>query len=297
MNNITIGADTEFFLIGKNGKPMSSVGLIGGTKKDPIKISNILKTTDFDDFMIQEDNVLAEINVPVAHDQLEFNKILSRKFNLIDLIIKHFNKSAALSMALKSHYLLDDDQLTTEQSQVFGCDPDFNAWTGKMNESPKIETNLRTAGYHIHIGYENSTMEKNIEIIKFMDLIFGSSSFFSGTQELRQFLYGKIGAFRHKPYGVEYRFLNSGYFYRFYNSNFYSIAFDVIKTIVHLVSVENKTVYDFIDKRLLNKIILAIAMNSKEYSSTPFDIFSTGDFPSSINKIYNNAKLSNYIKI
>jgi len=48
-------------------------------------------------------------------------------------------------------------ELQSDQAKLFGCDIDYNAYTMKANPKPKgTSTNLRSAGFHIHVGYENS---------------------------------------------------------------------------------------------------------------------------------------------
>ena len=57
--NFTIGADPELFLADARGKFISAVGLIGGTKKEPLQVP-MYETG----FCVQEDNVAAEFNIP-----------------------------------------------------------------------------------------------------------------------------------------------------------------------------------------------------------------------------------------
>jgi len=57
IENITIGGDPEFFLKNKNtGEFIPAIGLIGGTKKEPIDISPEGKTG----YALQEDGVAGE---------------------------------------------------------------------------------------------------------------------------------------------------------------------------------------------------------------------------------------------
>lgn len=296
MNKITLGADTEFFLTDKNGNIIPSVGLIGGTKKDPIPISQILETSTYDRFMIQEDNVLAEINVPVANDAKEFETILQLKSFVIRDVCRKFSTGNYMSIkSLHSYHFFKPEQLLSEQAQTFGCDPDFNAWTGKMNESPKVKSNMRTAGFHIHIGYENSTMEKNMEIIKFMDMIFGINTIRKNTQQMRMFMYGKMGAFRHKPYGVEYRFLDSGYLKRFIdNYNTHQPFFTAIQNIVTLVS-EGKTVEKVFTEESIKKITDCILFNDVKYAKEVM-FYSIGDYERTVREIIQSSVLENYLR-
>ncbi len=79
----------------------------------------------------------------------------------------------------------------------------------QANPKPNSETNLRTTGGHIHIGYNTPDMLSSIEMIKYMDIFLGLPSLFIDTDMERRKLYGKAGCFRLKPYGFEYRTLSS----------------------------------------------------------------------------------------
>ena len=59
----TIGADPEFFIQKYDGTMQPIVGLLGGTKDKPIAVQGARKG-----FAVQEDNVMAEYNIPpTAH--------------------------------------------------------------------------------------------------------------------------------------------------------------------------------------------------------------------------------------
>lgn len=227
---MTIGFDTEFALIkpermgdiiNNNTPTISSVGLIGGTKKNPIKVSDKFKENQgisytYRGYMLQEDNVFVEINTPIAGNHNDLSRILKEQLELANIVAKQVKCLARF----KSYVFLEKKYLETEQSQTFGCDPDFNAWSGKINESPQRETTLRTMGCHIHIGYDNPKIEHNIKIVKLLDITLGALSISKDSQKERMFLYGKPGAFRPKDYGVEYRFLPSSIIPLFlYNGN------------------------------------------------------------------------------
>ena len=59
----TIGADPEFFLM-KNKKYVSAVGMIGGSKNEPLAL-------DKEGFAILEDNVSVEFNIAPCHNHEE----------------------------------------------------------------------------------------------------------------------------------------------------------------------------------------------------------------------------------
>lgn len=198
--NILIGADPELFLK-RDDTYISSVGKIGGTKTDPLPI-------DAYGTALQEDNVAVEYNIPPTKTVEEF--ISFNAFALAHLRIKA--KKLGLSLSIDASALFTDEELSSPQAMIFGCDPDWNAWLNEQNEAPEINEHtyyLRSAGGHIHIGYTKPTEEANIALVKAMDLFVGAPSIEYDTDTRRRALYGKPGAFRHKKYGVEYRTLSN----------------------------------------------------------------------------------------
>lgn len=89
------------------------------------------------------------------------------------------------------------------------CDPDYNVYTLEANTPPNSEGTLRSAGGHIHIGYENPEFVNNLKIVRAMDLFLGIPSILLDKDTRRKQMYGKAGAYREKPYGVEYRVLSN----------------------------------------------------------------------------------------
>ncbi len=91
-------------------------------------------------------------------------------------------------------------------AHVFGCEPDYNAWTLSTNPSPSPpHPFMRSAGGHVHV----ETKEHPAEVVKAMDLALAVPSVLMDKGEERKQMYGKVGAHRPKPYGVEYRVLSN----------------------------------------------------------------------------------------
>lgn len=90
------------------------------------------------------------------------------------------------------------------------CDIDYNVYTQNPNEKPCGEaTNIRSAGFHIHVGYKNPNIETDLLIVKYLDAYVGLPSILQDSDIKRRTLYGKAGSFRVCPYGCEYRTLSS----------------------------------------------------------------------------------------
>ena len=199
-----LGADPEMFLIDNiSNKVVSAINKVPGTKISPYKISA-------DGHSVQVDNVLLEFNIPPSGNP-------KRMWKDIEFVKDWFNDNLPKnhSYLIKSSAKLDKSELEDEGANEFGCDPDFNAWTGKVNKPPEAKDTLwRSAGAHIHISYEGYNMGTSVALVKAMDLFLGVPSVIFDTDTERRKLYGKAGAFRFKNYpngegGVEYRVLSN----------------------------------------------------------------------------------------
>jgi len=204
-SNITIGCDPEMFIIdtANNNKVISSIGIIPGEK------GNVWRAPDMPEgFGIEIDNILAEFNIPPVTSEDEFVKNINYMKDYISQFVKRVNPSYDILCAASQH--VTDDQLQTPESRLFGCSVDYNAYTEKINPKPEgTKTNLRSAGFHIHIGYDNPNTLVSLNIIKYLDVTLGLPSVLIDTDTKRRSLYGKAGAFRITPYGLEYRVLSS----------------------------------------------------------------------------------------
>jgi hypothetical protein len=205
---ITVGSDPEFFIVNKRGNLVSSIGIINGTKSNPDKIKSM-----GDGYMLQKDNVLGEFNVPYAYTAHE----CSMNIELMKAYIRGYLDTHGLEPMFAASAIYPKAQLNSREAKEFGCSPDYNAWTDDANPRPEGQaTNLRSAGCHIHVGYENPTKKISLDIIKTLDLFLGVPSVVIDTDTRRRSLYGKAGCFRHTSFGVEYRVL-SGFFISDYN--------------------------------------------------------------------------------
>jgi len=200
---ILIGTDAECFLLhDESANFVASQGIIEGTKDFPFPIPGL-----GDGFATQRDNVALEFNIPPASSEEEFINNLEVAKQAISSMLPN-----GMRMSFTPSVIFADDQLFHPEAMTFGCDPDFDAWRGRMNKIANIPielSNLRAAGGHIHFGYEDPDNEVNRIIIKSCDLHLGVPSILMDTDTSRKILYGKAGAFRNKPYGCEYRTLSN----------------------------------------------------------------------------------------
>ena len=202
INNFLVGSDVEFFLVDKQtGKPVSAEGLVKGSKDEPYFFD---ESNPY--FATSLDNVSYEGNIPPAKTADEFVAYMKKLRDYMDSSVPNTLKTLA-----KGSVRMDWKYLETEIAQLYGCHPSQNAWSGEtelVEANPK--SNLRAAGFHIHIGYDKPDYDRNIEIIKAMDSYLGVPAvLLEPADERKKVGYGRAGNHRHTRYGVEYRSLSS----------------------------------------------------------------------------------------
>jgi hypothetical protein len=201
LKNVLIGSDVEFFAGASNGKIASAEGFIPGTKKEPFRFNPKIPG-----FATQLDNILAEGNIPPCKSVYEFATNMEILRAHIDQVLgKHKLHSIAQADAD-----VPEKYLQTENAKEFGCDTSYNCWTLEPEPVTPTQPTLRTAGFHIHIGYDNPSKELNIALARALDISLGLSTVgYEPASKRRELGYGRAGNFRHQPHGVEYRVLSS----------------------------------------------------------------------------------------
>jgi Phage phiEco32-like COOH.NH2 ligase-type 2 len=191
-----LGSDPEVFLKDANGKHHAVNGLILADKWNPLQIPDMPTG-----YTLQEDNVALEYGIPPASNADEFAQAIQA------VMEKSRDWIKGLDFSTVSCTIFEDDQLTHPMSQVFGCEPDYNAYTKHRNPKPNpSHPGMRSAGGHIHV----ETKANKLKVIKAMDICLGLPAVLMDKEGItRKSLYGMPGAFRPKPYGVEYRSLSN----------------------------------------------------------------------------------------
>lgn len=189
--NVTLGSDPEFAVVDRNGIPKSVVGLLGGTKQKPTDIGNGCGS--------QEDNVGAEITIPPTNNRQEFIDSIMYGKNTCTEILQE--KGYDLHLESASSFVYNKKELNSRAAMEFGCDPSFCIYTKDISHRPDPEEigNLRSFGFHIHIGFNGIAEIDTIEnIIKAMDIYCGIPSIIIDNDTERRKLYGNAGDFRFK---------------------------------------------------------------------------------------------------
>lgn len=208
--DILVGADPELFVRDKKtGKLVSGYGMVEGTKDNPQPVEG---------GAVQVDGMALEFNIePAANEEDFVDRIFGVKDQLQAMIGDNYELVATPVAEFGKRYI----NAQPEEARILGCDPDFNAYTGKPNETPDVETPFRTASGHIHVGWTEGVDPMHPEhfeaccmFARQMDMFLGLQSYAWSDVDIemkRRNLYGKGGAFRPKKYGMEYRTLSNAW--------------------------------------------------------------------------------------
>lgn len=206
MEGLTFGCDPELFVLDSDGNAVCADGLIPGTKMEPYKV---------DGGAVQVDGMAAEFNIDPVTNYEDFNRNVNKVMGqLKKMLPKGYTLAAVPSMQFSEKVWEE----APPHAKMLGCTPDYNAWDGTVNPPPDgdIIPRTRTASGHLHIGWtENADLsdEQYIEacrsLVKQLDWYLGAWSVDVDKDNIRRNLYGKSGAMRFKPYGVEYRVLSN----------------------------------------------------------------------------------------
>jgi len=203
MTDFLLGLDPELVLVEvETGILRSAIPVIDGTKRRPHPL---------DDGIVIHDNVNIEFGMkPAASEKEWVDRIRHILKQLAAIIPSH------LKMAVIASSEFPDSELEHPTAKEFACDPDFDPYVFEVNEIPSsaARNNLRSCGGHVHVGCDAiaKSFETQAEAAKVLDVFLGIPSLFldkDPTSERRRRLYGKAGAHRPKPYGVEYRALGN----------------------------------------------------------------------------------------
>lgn len=203
-----IGADPEFFV--RKGQHFISGHIFPcGTKHKPRRTDN---------GFVQVDGVALECNIRPSDNRSAFISNLRGVLRDLDSIVRSVDASAEL--VARPAVFFGQKRLSTipPENAELGCTPDFDAYTGRRNPTPDRTIPIRTGSGHIHIGWTEGKTPREFKhfqrccgLSKQLDYFLGLPSLLWDTDTRRRQLYGQAGAFRPKPYGVEYRVLSNAW--------------------------------------------------------------------------------------
>lgn len=205
--NILVGADPEVF-VRKIGKKQfqSAHGLVAGDKKNPYKVHQ---------GAVQVDGMALEFNIDPAKNEREFVENITGVMKIMAGMVPDY-ELVPVPVARFTEAVMKKQP---KEALELGCEPDFCAWNnGAANPRPNGDVNFRTGAGHVHIGWTDGAdiadpghMEACIMATKQLDFYLGLGSLVYDSDTKRRTMYGAAGAFRPKPYGVEYRVLSNAW--------------------------------------------------------------------------------------
>lgn len=206
MTKVLIGADPEVFVRNPNsGVYVSAHGLIAGDKKNPQRV-------DFG--AVQVDGMALEFNIDPAENADQFVHNVRQVYNTLCGMVPGYDVLAEPAITFDQQYFNEQPA----EAKVLGCDPDFDAWTGEANSPPVSDQPMRTASGHVHIGWGSGFdvtdpvhLDNCRVVCRQLDYVLGVASLSYDPDNRRRSMYGRAGAFRPKPYGVEYRTLSNAW--------------------------------------------------------------------------------------
>jgi hypothetical protein len=175
--------------------------MIPGTKAEPLKVRN---------GMVQVDGMALEFGIDPSATKEDF---VYRIKDVMSQLKEMLPAGHSLSVSSIARFSPEIMAAQPEEALELGCDPDYNAYTLDKNPRPTLpDPNIRSAGGHVHIGWGRgmaSTDHRHIAacgaLAAELDYYLGAASLAWDKDALRRSIYGAAGAFRPKPYGMEYR--------------------------------------------------------------------------------------------
>jgi Phage phiEco32-like COOH.NH2 ligase-type 2 len=208
MPQILIGCDPEIFLRNPNSKLfLSAHGMCPGDKHNPYPVTN---------GTVQVDGMALEIGIHPASTENEFVNNIKSVWDEMRLLVDNAYEFVACPTAHFEPAYFENE--VPKFAKDLGCEPDYNAYTELFNPRPKGDRPFRTGAGHIHIGWTDGETAQNrqhfdlcVAMARQMDYYLGIYSLLWDKDDQRRTLYGKAGAFRVKPYGMEYRTLSNAW--------------------------------------------------------------------------------------
>jgi len=226
-----VGADPEVFVTkGRGGEFICPHHILYGTKRHPQAMS--LNTHG------QVDGMALEFNISPARDAKQFARFV--KEGVGELKWRAEAKGGYIKVQPTAEFGAEEWKKAPAFNKMLGCEPDYNGYTLGLNDPPNSGATFRTGAGHIAIGWGNEYQVTSDYlyicgvVVKEMDAIVGMSSLLFDSDTKRRELYGKAGAFRPKPFGVEYRTLSNKWVVNKELSTYvYRRTIEAVKNVMH----------------------------------------------------------------
>jgi hypothetical protein len=187
----TFGSDFEVFCQEIKSKKIVPVQEteIDGTKDRPVPIGEGCYS--------QMDNALCEYNIPPVASLEDWNKYLTFAFEKGNEILA----KTGHEHVIQSSHMFQSQVLDYYNLRELGCASSWSAYHGNPVK-PNGRGDLRTSGFHLHIGFEDNDNSFKFADAQYLaqlfDVFVGIPSVILDKDTERRKLYGKSGDFRLK---------------------------------------------------------------------------------------------------
>lgn len=209
-NPFLIGADPELFIFDKAAQQhVSAYGQLPGDKRNPFVV---------DKGAVQVDGLAFEFNIQPAADLETFIENITAVTGTMQRLVEAKSKSYELRITPTAVFPREYFDKLPMDAKKLGCDPDYDAYTGEENVPPETTESFRTGSGHLHVGwtdFKSAGDQDHFEACRVaarqLDYGLYTPSLLWDDDTKRRKLYGRIGSFRQKPYGVEWRPLSNSW--------------------------------------------------------------------------------------
>ena len=197
--DLMFGTDAEFFLADANGNVIPASKVIPGKKFNPHTLGN---------GVCHPDGLSLEVGCPPSDTP---EGMLANLFAVLQEVKEKFLDPNGVQIIKPMSVDSFNVQGSNKEDLEFGCGSEYDVYSSLMYKDSNRDTSqrLRFSGFHIHIGY-TSGQEDNYwtyldagRLVRVLDSLVNKYDL--GTCADRSQQYGGLGAFRVKPYGIEYR--------------------------------------------------------------------------------------------
>lgn len=199
--DLLIGMDAEFFLKNDKGRYIAAARVIPGLKHAPHKLDN---------GVCHPDGLSLEVGAPPADTP---EGMVENLFTVLDEVTEKYLKPNGCTIAYACTIEHSQCEGVQPEDLEFGCGVELMANSsveGMFRSNTATQDKFRHSGFHIHLGF-TSGLEQNAftfldtrRLIQALDKLFVNLQ--TSPDRARQ--YGGNGAFRIKPYGIEYRMMD-----------------------------------------------------------------------------------------
>ena len=184
---VKFGADPEVFIV-KNKKVVPSEKVVNPYSLDVVK-----------------DGFQAELHPPPSGCRQLFSDNMNYCLGELRSIL---GRGMKVSSKVSVKVTKDVFDTASPQTREFGCTPSHNPY--EITELGDGQTERqRSAGGHIHLGYEEKFPDINkVKLVKVLDIVCGNTAVLIDRDKgnaVRRQMYGRAGEYREKKYGIEYR--------------------------------------------------------------------------------------------